>query len=208
MEVCLLCNSNQTTLYYQHNRRFHKCETCGCVFIPKSQLPKSTDEKNRYLAHQNNIEDLGFQKFVSPILNAVLKDHTKDAKGLDFGAGTGPVITKLLVEKGYKLALYDPFFHPDRNVLDTTYNFIVCCEVIEHLHTPLKEFKLLKTLLQENGTLYCMTDLLPKKEAFANWYYKNDFTHVIFYTQKSLQWIKETVGFNHVSIEGRLIVFS
>jgi hypothetical protein len=52
-----------------------------------------------------------------------------------------------------------------------------------------------------------MTDLLPEKEDFKNWYYKNDFTHVIFYTPKTLQWIQKKVGFKHLSIDNRLIRF-
>lgn len=208
MEICLLCNSNQTTLYYQEkNRSFYNCNSCGSVFVPSKQLPHQDDEKKRYENHQNDIEDPGFQNFVRPIVTAVQNQYTKEALGLDFGAGTGPVITKLLSEKGYHLALYDPFFHPDTSVLDTTYDFIVCCEVIEHLHTPLKEFKQLRQLLKDQGTLYCMTDLLPEKAAFGSWYYKNDFTHVIFYTPKSLAWIQEKIGFNELTIQGRLITF-
>tara|TARA_B100000795_G_scaffold83576_1_gene60682 strand:+ start:35596 stop:36099 length:504 start_codon:yes stop_codon:yes gene_type:complete len=164
-------------------------------------------EKERYLSHQNDVEDSGFQKFVSPIVRAIKANHSPKDKGLDFGAGTGPVVSKLLEDLNYKMALYDPFFHPSKAPLLNTYEFIVCCEVIEHLHHPLKEFVLLKKLLKKNGVLYCMTDLLPKKEDFKNWYYKNDFTHVIFYTPKTLQWIQKKVGFKHLEIDNRLIRF-
>ena len=153
------------------------------------------------------MEDSGFQKFVSPMVNAIKANHTTKEKGLDFGAGTGPVVSKLLEDFNYKMVLYDPFFHPNKDSLNNSYDFIVCCEVIEHLHNPLKEFILLKKILNQNGVLYCMTDLLPEKEVFKNWYYKNDFTHVIFYTPKTLQWIQKKVGFKHLSIDNRLITF-
>ena len=208
MQQCILCQSNKTALYYQdHNRRYCNCSTCGCVFIPHEELPGFKEEKERYLSHQNDVEDRGFQKFVSPMVKAIKKNHTTKEKGLDFGAGTGPVVSKLLRDLNYKMALYDPFFHPNKDPLNNSYDFIVCCEVIEHLHNPLKEFILLKKLLNQIGVLYCMTDLLPEKEDFKNWYYKNDFTHVIFYTPKTLQWIQKKVGFKHLSIDNRLIRF-
>ena len=208
MQNCILCQSYKTSLYYQdHNRRFLNCDTCGCVFIPHKDLPKPEEEKTRYLAHQNDVEDGGFQKFVTPMVEAILANHSPKDMGLDFGAGTGPVVSKLLGDLNYKIALYDPFFHPNKAALKNTYEFIVCCEVIEHLHNPLKEFVLLKKLLKKKGILYCMTDLLPEKEGFKNWYYKNDFTHVIFYTPKTLQWIKKKVGFKHLEIEHRLLKF-
>ena len=52
-----------------------------------------------------------------------------------------------------------------------------------------------------------MSELLPKDMSFNDWYYKNDPTHVIFYSEENLKWIKENVGFSEVRIDGRLIVF-
>ncbi|HAH33245.1 MAG TPA: methyltransferase, partial [Flavobacteriaceae bacterium] len=78
-------------------------------------------EKERYLSHQNDVEDSGFQKFVSPIVRAIKANHSPKDKGLDFGAGTGPVVSKLLEDLNYKMALYDPFFHPSKAPLLNTY---------------------------------------------------------------------------------------
>jgi len=39
-----------------------------------------------------------------------MKDFNTNHKGLDFGAGTGPVISKVLKDKGYCIAQYDIFF--------------------------------------------------------------------------------------------------
>ena len=74
-------------------------------------------------------------------------------------------------------------------------DFIICCEVIEHFHSPSSEFALLRKLLKPGGSLLCMTHLLPKKTAFRNWYYKNDPTHVIFYSEENIQWIKSNFNF-------------
>jgi len=80
--------------------------------------------------------------------------------------------------------------------------------VIEHFHHPFNEFQLLKGLLNPNGKLYCMTDIFSETKDFATWYYKNDPTHVIFYTEKTLQWIQKNIGFKRVTIENRLVQFT
>jgi 2-polyprenyl-3-methyl-5-hydroxy-6-metoxy-1,4-benzoquinol methylase len=170
--------------------------------------PNSTDEKARYLHHQNDVDDLGYQQFSSPITSSVLRDFSPEHRGLDFGAGTGPVIAKLLTDNQFNISLYDPFFHNHPEMLEETYDYIVCCEVIEHFYTPPKEFALLKRLLKPNGKLYCMTDIYHEGINFKGWHYKSDPTHVFFYHQQSLEYIEEHIGFSKLEIDGRLITFS
>jgi len=76
---------------------------------------------------------------------------------------------------------------------------------MEHFHSPAKEFRLLKDMLNPNGTLYCMTHLYNPDTPFDDWYYKNDPTHVFFYQKKAIEWIKENFEFSSASITGRLI---
>jgi 2-polyprenyl-3-methyl-5-hydroxy-6-metoxy-1,4-benzoquinol methylase len=167
----------------------------------------TAQEKSRYEQHNNDINDPGYQDFVKPIVNGILTDFTKKDCGLDFGCGTGPVITKLLRAQNYTIHTYDPLFNNNRNALERPYNFIACCEVIEHFHNPLKDFQLLKSLLLPHGKLYCMTELYNESIDFEKWYYKNDDTHVIFYHTKTVEWIKENLGFNKVRTKDRLIIF-
>jgi hypothetical protein len=209
MTPCLLCHSESTALFFEGNsQRFLECRDCGTVFRDPGTFISNEDERLRYLTHNNDVEDKRYQKFVSPITSSVIKSFTNASVGLDFGAGTGPVISKILVDQGYRMELYDPFFHPDKKVLQLTYDFIVCCEVIEHFHKPLDEFKLLKSLLKAEGKLFCMSDLLMNKEDFENWYYKDDPTHVIFYSEENLSWIRDKVGFSELRIDERLIELS
>jgi 2-polyprenyl-3-methyl-5-hydroxy-6-metoxy-1,4-benzoquinol methylase len=171
-------------------------------------LLDAADEESRYLSHNNDVTDKGYQQFVSPITSAVLKYHTPKQKGLDFGAGTGPVIAKVLADNNFKLDLYDPFFHNDVTLLEQQYDYIVCCEVMEHFFQPDKEFALLKRLLKPNGRLYCMTDMYHEQIDFPNWYYQKDNTHVFFYHQSSLNYIKQQFGFSDLAVDGRLIILS
>jgi SAM-dependent methyltransferase len=184
-----------------------QCVNCRSVFKHYESYPTLEVEKERYLLHDNDITSEGYQAFVQPIVQHILKSKPSSAIGLDFGAGTGPVITEILKAEGYSISLYDPFFYPEKEVLDNTYDFIICCEVIEHFHSPNSEFKLLRKLLKPGGSLFCMTLLLPEKEDFKNWYYKNDPTHVIFYSEENIHWIKSNFNFSEVKVKDRLIVF-
>ena len=53
-----------------------------------------------------------------------------------------------------------------------------------------------------------MTELFSSEINFKEWYYKNDETHVVFYSEKTIKWIQQTFNFSEVKMDGRLIVFS
>ncbi len=165
------------------------------------------EEKKRYQLHQNDVTDPGYQNFVSPIVAAINNDYNASHIGLDFGSGSGPVITSLLLEKGYKVITYDPYFDSNNTALKNKYDYIICCEVMEHFYYPFKEFKLLSTLLNSKGTLYCKTNLYNQTIDFGSWWYKNDPTHVFFYTNDSLHWIKNRFKFKTLEIKENLIIF-
>ncbi len=207
INYCPLCSGTSTIFYQKNKQLFYKCDNCFGIFLDKSLRPNRNDELLRYKEHNNDINDKRYQKFVLPITSSIIKDFTKNNKGLDFGAGTGPVISKVLKDNNFSIEQYDPFFHNYPDLLNKKYDYIACCEVIEHFYNPGKEFKLLKKLLLQNGILYCMTDIYNENINFDNWYYKNDPTHVFIYHKKTIDWIKENFGFNKTTIKGRLITF-
>ena len=207
-DSCPLCHSDSSG-FHQSELHYLKCNHCQAVFMQADSRLDQAQEKLRYLDHNNDVNDAGYQGFVSPIVDAVLHQHTPDQVGLDFGAGTGPVIAKLLSDNNFNIRLYDPFFHnDDPRLLEQQYDYIVCCEVMEHFYHPDKEFSLLKSLLKPNGRLYCMTDLYHDEIDFPNWYYQKDNTHVFFYHQASLNYIKQHYAFSNLTVNKRLICFS
>ncbi len=206
MIPCPLCQASPAQ-QLEEAIQFYHCPYCGTVFRHSQCFVSPEKEKERYLLHENDVGNKQYQDFVSPIVTAVCNKFDPPGPGLDFGAGTGPVISEMLRGKGFQMNLWDPFFHNDPAVLEHTYEFMVCCEVIEHFHHPLAEFQLMKKLLRPGGKLFCKTALLPKQTTFADWYYKNDPTHVIFYSEKNLKWIQQHVGFSEVSVEEQLIIF-
>ncbi len=203
---CILCAWEAKTLAAVKERKYYQCPRCSAVFLDPANYLSSIKEKERYEEHNNDVEDPAYQDFVAPVVSEVRDKFGQQHQGLDFGAGTGPVITKLLREKGYRVALYDPFFWDNPEVLKGTYDFIVCCEVIEHFHSPLKEFGRLNSLLRPGGMLFCMTDLYCESMDFQRWYYKDDSTHVFFYHPRTLEWLKGKIGFSSLEIKGRLIM--
>lgn len=206
MTPCLLCHNHNTELYYKHkNRTFGYCSECGSVFVEHSQLPVNDKEKQRYEYHNDDIVNSGYKNFVDPLITSICNTIPVQAKGLDFGSGPVAAITTILNEKNYNMASYDPFFKNDPTVFELNYDFVVACEVIEHLHHPITEFTRIYNCLRKGGRLFCMTDLLPARNKFKDWYYKNDFTHVIFYSDKNLNWLKNYVGFSELKRDGRII---
>lgn len=201
--ICPLCHSPGEQFY---SEQFQKCSSCQSVFRCNDFFPDSQQEKSRYEEHNNDIHDQRYQWFVSPIVENVLKSHTSQQNWLDFWAGTWPVISHLLWQKWYKIELYDPFFHNYPELLEKKYDYIIACEVIEHFHDPKKEFKLLYSLLKPGGKLYIMTDMYHEEIDFKAWYYKNDLTHVFFYSEKSFNYIIKHFSWNKYSREERCII--
>jgi len=205
---CPLCSSTSNFYATARGRSYHRCTSCLSVFLDPAQRLSFNDEEIRYRKHNNNILDLRYQNFVSPIVEAVIEKYSQELTGLDYGAGPGPVVAYMLKQKGYNLTLFDPYFHNNPTALLTQYNFIVCSEVAEHFYNPYNEFAKLRSLLKPNGTLFCLTDIFPEEVDFQNWHYKNDETHVFFYHSKALDFIVTEFGFKSVKVNGRLVEFS
>ncbi|MCC5916596.1 MAG: class I SAM-dependent methyltransferase [Cryomorphaceae bacterium] len=201
---CTLCTSK---LLEKVDDYFWECTHCGALvkdhghYIPKEQ------EKDRYSEHNNDVDDINYQRFVAPITDHVLENFNATHLGLDYGCGTGPVISKMLKDQNFQVKLFDPFFFPNENYRDHTYDYIFSCEVFEHFHNPKNEIEKLLHLLKENGRLIIMTHLYDPSVKFQNWYYRNDPTHIFIYTTKTIDYISRKYHLNTIIETERLIVF-
>jgi SAM-dependent methyltransferase len=201
--ICTLCDA---LLNKMADEYYFICETCGAYVKDKKFYLTGEKEKERYLEHHNDVENPNYQLFTSPITNAILTTYKKDSFGLDYGCGTGPVISKQLIEKGYKVKLYDPYFYPDQDYLNHRYNYIFSCEVFEHFYKPKKEMEKLMKLLKPGGQLYIMTQLYHKGIPFTNWYYRRDPTHVFIYTKTTFEYIASIFNLKIETITDKLII--
>lgn len=206
---CTLCSGETEPFYYYEKeaRQYHRCPNCRAILMDKKDYPTPEEEIHRYESHNNDVEDPRYQNFVSPLVEKITQRFKPEHLGLDFGSGTGPVITKMLSDQGYKLNLFDPFFDNHPEVLREKYDYIVSCEVIEHFHKPYQEFHNLKSMLKPEGALFLKTDVYTEDTDFHAWYYKSDETHVFFYHPKTFEWIKQEFEFSELEIDGRHITF-
>jgi hypothetical protein len=95
----------------------------------------------------------------------------------------------MLEEQGHRVAIYDPYYAPDEAALSRSYDFITSTEVVEHLAAPGLEMEKLWALLKPGGYLGIMTKQVTDRESFGLWHYKNDPTHISFFSNRSFQYL-------------------
>lgn len=187
---CPLCFSQQGSLFHRDKfRDFHRCHVCALVYVPAHQHLSSADEKAIYDLHQNHHQDEGYRRFLSRLSIPLLQRLQPHAQGLDFGCGPGPVLATMLRQQGHDVSVYDPFYANDRSCMERRYDFVTATEVVEHFREPASAFDGLFGLLKPDGVLGLMTKLVIDAGAFATWHYKNDQTHICFYSQHTLHWL-------------------
>ncbi len=192
---CPLCETNESGFYYQDNRRdYFQCMQCGLVYVRPDQRLPAEQEKAEYDLHQNSSEDQSYRLFLSRIANPLVNRLSIGSSGLDFGCGPGPTLSLMLEEAGMKVALYDAFYRVDPCVLTRRYDFITATEVIEHVYQPGQTLMKLWQQLNTGGLLAIMTKRVLSLEAFASWHYKNDPTHVCFFSEATFFWLAKKLG--------------
>jgi len=177
-------------MFYQDSHRdYFRCQICNLVFVPSAQFLSAEDEKARYDLHQNSPDDQDYRRFLSRIFIPMQELLAPGSRGLDFGSGPGPTLSKMFEEVGHSMAIYDHFYARNSSVLEKQYDFITATEVVEHLHNPKKELDRLWACLKPGARLGIMTKLALDREAFARWHYKNDPTHVCFFSRLTFEWL-------------------
>ena len=189
---CPLCSYRLCSEYFQDKRRqYFQCQRCYLVFVNPRQRLTAAQEKSEYDLHQNNADDPAYRTFLSRLSNPMLERINTGDAGLDFGCGPGPTLSLMFTELGFDMEIYDVFYFDNQAVLEGRYEFITATEVLEHLFEPGMEIERLWRLLVEGGRFGVMTKLLTSLESFSRWHYKNDQTHVCFYSRETFQWLSK-----------------
>lgn len=190
LHACPLCASEQTHFYHQDKRRtYWHCNECELVFVDPTALPSLSQEKAEYDLHQNTPDDEGYRRFLNKVSNPVIQTLPAESKGLDFGCGPAPVLASMLSEAGMHMTVFDPIYHKNTDYQHNAYDFITSTEAVEHFHQPINELTLLYKLLNPGGVLVIMTKRVISQSRFASWHYKNDRTHVSFFSEATFKWI-------------------
>ncbi len=189
--TCPLCSHPEIEDFHRDTlRSYRRCPQCALIFAARSDLLPPKAEKARYDLHENNPEDPGYRRFLRQLADPLLaRLGTEPLKGLDYGSGPGPTLSLIMEEYGHKMTLYDPYFAPQTAVLDERYDFITSTEVFEHFYSPQDNWSLLLRLLRPDGWLGIMTELIDNPESFPHWHYKEDQTHVSFFSRRTFSFL-------------------
>ncbi|MDJ0878090.1 MAG: class I SAM-dependent methyltransferase [Halieaceae bacterium] len=186
---CPLCGASGAEFFHRDGQReYLRCVDCQLVYVPPRYFLDLESERAEYSLHENDPADEGYRGFLSRLATPLMERLPGNARGLDFGCGPGPALVAMLREAGHDVSRYDPFFFPDRTPLSRRYDFITATEVVEHLHRPGEELERLWAMLRPGGWLGIMTKLVIDANAFAGWHYKNDLTHVSFFSRDTWTW--------------------
>lgn len=214
---CGLCGHTQASLYHTHTqrplhgRRYWRCAQCQLVQVEVTERLNPQAEKALYDLHQNDPEDVGYQRFLAqltqPLHQLLLAQHQPCATGLDFGAGPGPAIPQMLAALGHHCMVYDLYYANDPRKLDRTYDFICATEVFEHLAHPAAVLEQLLACLRPQGFLGVMMQRPDEQPDFAHWGYLNDPTHISFYTNPALCFIESNWPLTEVFRSNNVIIW-
>jgi len=189
-DLCPLCCRAENYFFHQDNYRLYlRCKNCALCFVPSDYHLTDIEEREEYDKHQNSPLELGYRAFLSRLTIPLSELLPKGAEGLDFGCGPGPTLSVMMEEYGFKMELYDKFYAADVSVLSQMYDFVTATEVVEHLRTPAQTLAQVWQCVAPGGYLGLMTKMVIDREAFAKWHYKNDRTHVVFFSTETLSWL-------------------
>jgi len=175
-------------------RIYHRCTACEATVLEPAQRPDRASEHAHYLNHENDPADPRYRRFLARLADPLLARLTPDSAILDYGSGPGPALAAMLTEAGHRVACYDPFFAADPSPLAATYDAVTCTEVAEHWHQPAAELDRLGGLLRPGGWLALMTCFQTEDARFAQWHYRRDPTHVVFYKEATLRHLAAARG--------------
>ena len=187
---CPLCQGKDFDDFYRDRYRdYFRCWRCQLVIVPPVQFLSLEEEKARYDLHQNSSDDPAYRQFLNRLFLPINENLAESSCGLDFGSGPGPTLSVMFEEAGHSVRLFDLFYAPDISVFNQQYDFVTISEVAEHLHDPQKELNRLWGCLKQGGCLGIMTKLVIDQKAFAAWHYKDDPTHVSFFSKTTFEWL-------------------
>jgi hypothetical protein len=200
---CPLCDSaGSHELFSDDIRSYRHCEKCGLIFVPVSEHVSCKAEKERYDLHRNNPGHEGYVRFLNELVSVIAEQYPLRCRILDYGSGKEAVLTRLLKERGYDSTAYDPLYGIGKHALDDTYDMVVLCEVLEHLRGLRKELANIKKAAGRTGKILIRTQSYPSLENFSGWWYKNDITHVNFFSRQAISKFASLLGRGKVRQHG------
>jgi hypothetical protein len=205
---CTLCHAPATFFCEDKKRPYFRCTECDLVFASPYSYLNDSDEKAIYDFHENDPNDARYRQFLNQLATPLLGKLSAGMEGLDFGCGPGPVLNLMMEEHGMSMSVYDIYYVPDKNKVARQYDFVTSTEVVEHFYKPSEAWPQLVDLVKRGGWLGIMTSMFTREspEFFKQWQYKNDPTHVSFYSPKTMHWIAKQFALDIEIVSNRIIL--
>ncbi len=187
-KICRVVIEKRTVL--KNSRVYYHCDECGFISLDSRLLLSPDEERARYDLHENSLDNSGYLNFLRNFIELAVKPYPVQ-KILDYGSGPNPNLANLLKGLGYEVDIYDPYYAPCNAILEASYDLIVSTETFEHFSDPLKELRFINSLLRPQAYLAIMTSFACSYEDFKAWRYKDDETHIAFYSMQTFQKLTE-----------------
>lgn len=191
---CLICTSETYEKVDRRGRVYHFCPQCLFVSLDKRFFISFEEERRRYDLHYNDSQNNGYVQWLMEFVEVAVKPNLpRESRILDFGSGPNPLLQKLLIEQGYDAEIYDIHYYD--HIYSGLYDAIISTEVIEHIPNPLNQIKALKAYLKRSGFIIIKTSFRPlSDDAFLKWWYKEDITHISFFSSHTMKVLAEISG--------------
>jgi hypothetical protein len=144
--------------------------------------------------HDNSESNSGYVRFLNAVAETAISYTPENGSILDFGCGKNAVLAGILSKKGVQSDSYDPLFGYYIDFSEKKYDTIILCEVIEHIRNLHDEISLIQKLLKLDSNVIIRTQQHPSLELFPQWWYRQDSTHINFFSDRALEYLAALIN--------------
>ena len=222
---CPVCGSISTFRYGLKHTTVFQCPDSGCKLQFASPQLDDHELGKAYAALYypavgnrpvvlENASEFEVREFLSAI-----KGHTGSLQGkrvLDYGCGNGVLLRivnemgaeavgveqnatarRHIGQSGYGQAYADLKELKDKEPI-SEFDYIMMCDVVEHLREPWVDLAQLRSLLSDKGRLFMTTpnsNSMRSRLSGARWDQRNNQTHFYYFNSQSLSKVGKIAGF-------------
>jgi hypothetical protein len=192
IQICPVCEGNSTQPIDDQQPVYLLCTNCDYLFLEPSLRLELEQEQKRYQEHNNDLEDPKYVEYLKKTWDRVSDQLEPGSLVIDYGCGPTRGLQRLLQGQDLQVVSYDPIFYPTSvDVLKGNVDVIFCSEAIEHMYQPKSELERWQSLLKPEGLITLRTAFHKGSEGFREWWYKDDPTHIGFFSVKTFEWISK-----------------